>query len=93
MSTVLDRPLAVAAPSSLPGADEMHRVPSGYWKVISTPDGRVSSFIFDQRTPRSARYCDMRVPLEQVELRARLRLFPRLAARAFQPLDAELGCA
>lgn len=76
----------------LPSADERHRVPSGYWKVIATADGRASAFIFDQATPRTTRHCDQRVLIAEVELRARLRLFPRLEVPAFRPLDAELGC-
>jgi len=77
----------------MPAGRKRHRVPSGYWKVLATPDGRLSAFIFDQATPRSVSYCEFRVSLEAVEIRADLTLFPRLQARAFTPLDEEIGCA
>lgn len=90
-------PLYEAEMPTLPEGDEPHRMPSGYWKVVATEGGgvtRVAAFIMAQETPRAAAYCSKRVPLEEVERRALLRLFPRLdpAARAFQPLDAALGC-
>lgn len=76
----------------MPRGRKRHRVPSGYWKVIATTDGRITAFIFDQDTPRSANYCDSRASLEAVEIRADLTLFPRLITRAFAPLDAAIGC-
>lgn len=77
----------------LPQADERHRVPSGYWKVIATTDGRASAFIMDTAAPRTLDHCDARVTIEEVELRTRLGLFPRLATRAFKDLSPALGCA
>ena len=88
---VLTGPLFERLMPPLPGADERHRVPSGYWKVIATGDGRMSAFIFDQATPRAADHCTLRRSLDEVELRARLRLLPMRTA-SFTPLDAELGC-
>lgn len=92
---VLTGPLFESAMPTLPRADEPHRMPSGYWKVVAIEEEgamRVAAFLFPQETPRSARYCDMRVPIADVERRALLRLFPRLSARNFRPLDAGLGC-
>lgn len=80
-------------PMPMPRGAERHRVPSGYWKVLATEDGRMAAFIFDQATPRNADYCDFRVSLDEVEIRADLTLFPRLATRTFRPLDAGIGCA
>lgn len=77
----------------MPDGRKRHRVPSGYWKVLATADGRMTAFIFDQATPRSANYCDFRASLEAVEIRADLTLFPRLEARAFTPLDDAIGCS
>lgn len=88
---VLTGPLFERMMPPLPEADERHRVPSGYWKVIMTADGRATAFIFDQATPRNADYCTMRRSLDEVELRARLRLLP-MRAVPFAPLDVELGC-
>ena len=92
---VLTGPLYEREMPALPQADEPHRIPSGYWKVVAVESEggtRVSSFLFEQETPRRARYCDKREKIEEIERRALLKLFPRLAARSFAPLDAELGC-
>jgi endonuclease G len=88
---VLTGPLFERLMPALPKADERHRVPSGYWKVIMTQDGRMSAFIFDQGTPRNARYCDQRKSLDEVELRARLLLLPKRPTE-LASLDAEIGC-
>lgn len=76
----------------LPSSDERHRVPSGYWKVIATTDGRVAAFIMDTAAARSLSYCSARVTLDEVELRSRLLLFPRVTARKFTDLASALGC-
>ena len=76
----------------MPAGYRRHRVPSGYWKVLATEDGRMSAFIFDQDTLRSANHCDHRAALLEVEIRADLNLFPRLDQRGFTPLDVDLGC-
>jgi endonuclease G len=88
---VLTGPLFERLQSPLPNADERHRIPSGYWKVVMLEDGRMTSFLFPQETPRNASYCAARVPFDEVELRARLRLLP-MRTTPPQPLDAELGC-
>lgn len=92
---VLTGPLYERMMKPLPGTTKQHRVPSGYWKVIAIEEaGRtlLSSFLFEQETPRGAAFCTMRKPLDEVELRALLRLFPRVAQRSFASLDAQLGC-
>ena len=46
---------------ALPGADEGHRVPSGYWKIIATDERgviRIAAFLLDQDTERRAGFCD-----------------------------------
>ncbi|WP_367158956.1 DNA/RNA non-specific endonuclease [Ferrovibrio sp.] len=59
----------------LPNAKKPHRVPSGYWKFIGFQEGtQVSwaSFVFDQRTKSSGRYCDHLESLKSLEQRAGL---------------------
>lgn len=90
---VLTGPLFERVLPPLPRADERHRVPSGYWKVIVTQDGRLASFIMDIAAPRTLDHCDARVALDDVELRSRLALFPRLRTRSFRDLSPELGCS
>lgn len=75
---VLTGPLFERMMPPLPAADERHRVPSGYWKVIATADGRMAAFIMDTTASRSFDHCDARVSLDEVELRTRMLLFPRL---------------
>lgn len=89
---VLTGPLFERVMPSLPRADERHRVPSGYWKVIATADGRMAAFIMDTGASRSLDHCDTRVTLDEVEYRTRLLLFPRLASRTFTDLAEALGC-
>jgi endonuclease G len=91
---VLTGPLFERLMAPLPAGPALHRVPSGYWKVVATADGRMTAFLFDQQTPRGADYCAMRAPLQEVVLRARLVLFPGPGAPAeWRPLDSNLGCA
>lgn len=76
----------------MPGADERHRVPSGYWKVIATQGGRLAAFVMETAAPRGLDHCSARVTLDEVELRSRLGLFPRLRQRSFTDLSPALGC-
>ncbi len=89
---VLTGPLFERVMPPLPKADERHRVPSAYWKVIATADGRVAAFIMDTAAPRTLDYCAARVTVEEVELRSRLALFPRLRTRTLRDLSQSLGC-
>src|SRR5690606_28703232 len=36
----------------MPNGPQVHRVPSGYWKVVVTLDHRMSIFLMDHNTPR-----------------------------------------
>ncbi|USU03886.1 DNA/RNA non-specific endonuclease [Sphingomonadaceae bacterium OTU29LAMAA1] len=90
---VLTGPLFERLMAPLPAGPALHRVPSGYWKVVATADGRATAFVFDQQTPRNAEYCSMRAPLPEVVLRTRLTLFPGPGTPTWRPLDVELGCS
>jgi endonuclease G len=76
----------------MPAAPQHHRVPSGYWKIIALPDGRMTGFIMDQNTPRNANHCNYRVSLLEIELRSRLLFFPKRGPIHLGTLDADLGC-
>ena len=76
----------------MPAGPTYHRVPSGYWKVVAHADGCMSAFIMDQNTPRNANHCNYRVPVQSVELRSRLYLFPHRGATQLTSLDLWLGC-
>jgi endonuclease G len=89
---VLTGPLYERMMRPLPNGPAVQRVPSGYWKVVSLPDGRRAAFIFDQATGRQFEFCAGRVSLAHVQLRARLRLFPANPDGEPIALDKELGC-
>ena len=77
----------------LPGADEPHKVPSGYWKVISLESGKMAGFIFDQELDRDANHCDQIQPLQEIERRSGLNLFPNAPLSwGSQELGSDLGC-
>ena len=58
----------------LPQADEEHKIPSGYWKIIVIPEPelKVMAFIFPQDTPRSAKYEDYTCSIDDIERRTGL---------------------
>ncbi|MEW9853863.1 DNA/RNA non-specific endonuclease [Novosphingobium sp. M1R2S20] len=85
-------PLFERLMAPVPSGPVLARVPSGYWKVVALADGRVSTFVFDQATPRNFNYCDGRVSLTHVVLRSRFILFPMANTASFRSLDAEIGC-
>ncbi len=90
---VLTGPLFERILEPLPRSDERHRIPSGYWKVVVTQDGRLAAFIMDTTISRSVDHCFTLVTLDEVELRSRLELFPRLKKRFFADLSTASGCA
>ena len=90
---VLTGPLFERLMRGLPAMHSLHRVPSGYWKVIATSDGRMSAFVFDQQAGRGDDYCAARTQLAEIELRSRLRFFPGPQTPSdWGSLDADLGC-
>lgn len=60
----------------MPGADESHIVPTGYWKIViyQNESGWVnaSAFIFEQDTPRSAKILDGLTTIDEIEKRSKL---------------------
>ncbi len=70
---VMTGPLYEREMPCLPGADEPHRVPSGYWKIIivqpgKTPDSiKSATFMFDQETPRNDRVIDHLCTIKEIE--------------------------
>lgn len=77
----------------LPGADEPHKVPSGFWKVVALENGKMAGFIFDQELDRDANHCDQIQPLQEIERRSGLNLFPNAPLSwGSQELGSDLGC-
>ena len=99
---VVTGPLYERAMEPLPNATKDHVVPSGYWKVVVAERAGVlttAAFVMHQDTLRSAKYCNHSVPIEDIEERAKLRLFPKVADAKWQSLVngpgrllEDLGC-
>jgi len=72
---VMTGPLYERQMPPLPKSDELHQVPSGYWKIIcleQSGDIEVAAFIFDQETPRREKVIDHSVTINEVEERSGL---------------------
>ncbi len=79
---------------SLPGADESHVIPSGYFKVVITDvNGWVeaSAFIMEQDSGRSDNYCNKEVTIDEVELRAGLNIMPSLPSTKVNAVEGHTG--
>lgn len=51
----------------LPQADEAHKIPSAYYKVIYDLNGNAASFMLDQDLPRAAKYCEQKNSIQQLK--------------------------
>ncbi len=99
---VMTGPVYLRDMPPLPKADEPHKVPSGYWKIVSIQDGgslKVASFFFDQETQRKELYCDYLTTIADIESKAGLRFFHELSQVAVDELRqapaslrSEIGC-
>ena len=67
-------------------------VPSAFFKVVATEEGRISTFIFSQQLRQNSNHCDQRVTLYDIEAATGLRLFPRSQSWPVGSLDQQLGC-
>lgn len=76
---VMTGPLYEREMPPLPGADEYHAVPSGYWRIITTIDEdlglKIAAYILDQDTPRKAVFNDYLVTVDEIERRSGLDFF------------------
>ncbi len=85
----LTGPLYERRMPSLPRANEGHRVPSGYWKIRAIRDGfttTVAAFIFEQETPRHAKYCAHLTTVDEVERRKWVEFLPRAQPNGAGPV-------
>ena len=101
---VMTGPLYEREMPALPNADESHKVPSGYWKIISTEKNgviKVAAFLFDQETERRAEFCEQRFisSVRMIESKTGLNFFQALPEKKQEDLEtgpssllAGLGC-
>jgi endonuclease G len=62
----------------LPHCDEVHQVPSGFWKIVAVDDFgalRVAAFIMEQNTARTSPVIDHLETVDTVEQRTGLDFF------------------
>ena len=88
---VVTGPLHERETRPLPGADEPHRVPSGYWKLVvaAGPGGTAAAaFAMESDRPAGVPFRAARIGLDELERRTGLRFFPALAPAARAALEA-----
>ena len=94
---VLTGPYYEEAPAPLPGADERHMIPAGYWKIVAMGNReqpaslRAVAFVFNQDTPRSALFTDHIETIDEVEQRTGLDFFWELLDEAEHVLESSQG--
>lgn len=78
---VMTGPLYERGLPALPGADEPHQIPSGYWKIVALETDSVTcaSFMFDQETPRNVPVMSHLCTINDVEARSNLDFLWQLA--------------
>ena len=101
---VITGPLYEREMPVLPKADEDHKVPSGYWKIISMEKNgiiKVAAFLFDQKTERRAKFCEEKfiTSTRIIESKTGLNFFQALPEKEQEELEtspssllADLGC-
>jgi endonuclease G len=101
---VMTGPLYEREMPALPNADESHKVPSGYWKIVSTEKNdiiKVAAFLFDQETERRAKFCERKfiTSVRIIESKTGLNFFQALPEKEQEELEigppsllAGLGC-
>lgn len=101
---VMTGPLYEREMPVLPKADESHKVPSGYWKIIFVEKNgtfKVAAFLFDQETERRAKFCEQRfiTSVRIIESKTGLNFFQALPKTEQDKLEtdplsllADLGC-
>ena len=93
---VITGPLYEREMPVLPKADENHRIPSGYWKIISTEKNgiiKVAAFLFDQETERGAKFCEEKfiTSVHMIESKTSLNFFQALPNAKQDELETQPG--
>lgn len=80
---------------TLPQANESHKIPSGYFKVVMTISSsgwvEASAFIMEQNSGRYDNYCAKEVTINQVESRAGLNIMPSLPSYKESSVEGQTG--
>lgn len=90
---VMTGPLFERKMPLMPGADEPHKVPSGYWKIILIQPGKTynsikaAGFIFDQVTPKTNNVIDHLCTINEIETRSGLDFLRELPDEAEEKIE------
>lgn len=102
---VMTGPLYEREMPIMPGADESHQVPSGYWKIITVEARgviKIAAFFFDQETRSGADFCKgtFVTSVRMIESKTGLDFFHALTPAQQDTLEtgpaallSDLGCA
>ena len=75
---VMTGPIYKTTVDLLPNADETHKVPSAYWKIISTRSKnkiKATAFIMEQTTPRNTSINSKLTTIQKIQTESGLRFF------------------
>ena len=86
---VITGPLFTSDMPSMPKANEEHKVPSGYFKVVYDTSGKGAAFIMEQSAGRNDDYCQKKVTLDAIQQKVSYSL-PELKVE--RGVYARLGC-
>lgn len=71
-------PIYKTAIDPLPNADETHKVPSAYWKIVSTRSGnkiKATAYVMKQSTPRNTPISSKLTTIQKVQVESGLTFF------------------
>lgn len=91
---VVSGPLYERSFGTLPGADESHVIPSGYFKVLMTNvNGTISAsaYIMEQDLAKTASFCPREVTIDEVERRAGINIMPALESYREPTIEGQVG--
>lgn len=91
---VMTGPVYQRAMPALPNADEPHKVPSGYWKIVAIEQKeqiQIAAFFFDQETPRSDKVYAHLVTVDEIEMMTGLDFFWELNQQMQNVLENQIN--
>ncbi len=92
---VLTGPLYERSMPSLPSADESHKIPSGYWKIIIYQTTKkldsiiTEAYILDQNISKTADYRNFTVSIDEIEQRSKLNFLSELPDQLEKKIEAK----
>jgi len=93
---VMTGPIYERKMPNLPHADEEHVIPSGYWKIITTPISNdsllVAAFVFEQTNNTSQKLSDYCISVREIEYRTGLDFFNLLEFNLQELIENERSC-